>query len=435
MKKLISATFAAALVALAPMAKADLCTIDNVPAATLLLPYFEVSPTQGGVTTLFSLNNATANAVLTHVTLWTDWSLPTVDFDVYLTGYDVVTVNLYDVIWVGNVPITASDGQDPTDTISPQGPISQDINFASCSNFFPFFVNPVIRGANLERVQKGHTGQAVTALGSNRCLGHPHGDGVARGYITIDNVSACSTAFANDPGYFVDGGLGIANDLNYIWGDYFIVDPTNNFAFGDNMVHIEADPLFNAADTQTGYTYYGRYTSPLGSDNREPLSTTWATRYLNGGGFDGGTDLIVWRDSTDGAVASSYSCTSAPPWYPLNETQVVAFDEEEDPTLLCFSGGGGVISPPEGPNDPACFPLETGRYHIGDDSLTPPENFGWMYLNLNHTFPGFDVGGGIYAQSFVTRAHNASGRFQVGLTAVDLASACDATDVILPVSP
>ncbi len=111
MKKLLCCASAAALLALgltAPV-QADMCTIDNVPAATLLLPYFEVSPVQGAVTTLFSLNNASATAALAHITLWTDWSLPTVDFDVYLTGYDVVTVNLYDLIWLGNIPITADD--------------------------------------------------------------------------------------------------------------------------------------------------------------------------------------------------------------------------------------------------------------------------------------------------------------------------------------
>ncbi len=36
------------------------------------------------------------------------------------------------------------------------------------------------------------------------------GDNVGRGYITIDTVNQCSTAFAFDPGYFVDGGAGIA---------------------------------------------------------------------------------------------------------------------------------------------------------------------------------------------------------------------------------
>ena len=57
---------------------------------------------------------------------------PTLDFDIYLTGYDVQTINLRDIFVAGNLPRTASVGQDPDDDISPQGPVSQDINFASC---------------------------------------------------------------------------------------------------------------------------------------------------------------------------------------------------------------------------------------------------------------------------------------------------------------
>ena len=419
------------LLAFGGPAKADLCTIDAVPAATLLLPYFEVDYTNtNGVTTLFSLNNASATAILTHVTLWTNWSQPTVDFDVYLTGYDVVTVNLRDV-FNGNIPITASAGQDPTDTISPKGPISQDINFASCNNFFPFFVNPVIRGANLERVQKGHTGQAVSSLGSGRCLGYNLGDNVGRGYITIDTVNQCSTAFAFDPGYFVDGGGGIATAQNTIWGDYFIVNPGENFAFGDNLVHIEADGLFNATSTPTGYTFYGRYTSPTGGDNREPLGTTWATRYLNGGAFTGGTDLIVWRDSTaNNQPNNGFACATGPNWFPLNEFEVIAFDEEEDAVEICFAGGGGVISPPEPGSDPACFPLETGRYAWGEGNLAVPFTFGWTYLNLNlpTDAPTGDVDfgtTGFIAQSYVVASSSASGRFEVGFPAISLTSACE----------
>lgn len=49
-------------------ATAELCSIDAVPAATLLLPYFEVDlDSSDGVTTLFSINNAEAAPALAHV--------------------------------------------------------------------------------------------------------------------------------------------------------------------------------------------------------------------------------------------------------------------------------------------------------------------------------------------------------------------------------
>ena len=51
------------LFAAAGQAGAVICTVDDVPAATLLLPYFEVDIVciRAGVTTLFSVNNASAN--------------------------------------------------------------------------------------------------------------------------------------------------------------------------------------------------------------------------------------------------------------------------------------------------------------------------------------------------------------------------------------
>src|SRR4029077_842888 len=117
----------------AGQARAVICTGDDVPAATLLLPYFEVDGTNpNGVTTLFSINNASATAILAHVTVWTDLSYPVLDFNVYLTGYDVQSINLRDILLNGVLPQTASAGQDPGDSISPKGPFSQDINFASC---------------------------------------------------------------------------------------------------------------------------------------------------------------------------------------------------------------------------------------------------------------------------------------------------------------
>ena len=107
----------------------DTCDIKVGPAATLLLPYFEVDlDDPNGLTTLFSVNNASSTEQIAHFVVWSDLSVPVLDFNVYLTGYDVQTINLRDIIANGRLPQTASDGQDPTDTISPQGDFSQDIN-------------------------------------------------------------------------------------------------------------------------------------------------------------------------------------------------------------------------------------------------------------------------------------------------------------------
>ena len=62
-----------ALLASAAPVFADACSLENLPAATLLLPYFEVDlDNPAGLTTLFSINNASATAALANVVVWTD---------------------------------------------------------------------------------------------------------------------------------------------------------------------------------------------------------------------------------------------------------------------------------------------------------------------------------------------------------------------------
>ena len=82
------------------------CRVANQPAATLLVPYFEVDLNDpDGATTLFSVNNASAKPALARMVLWTDWGVPTLAFDIYLTGYDVQTLNLRD-LFTGTLPRT-----------------------------------------------------------------------------------------------------------------------------------------------------------------------------------------------------------------------------------------------------------------------------------------------------------------------------------------
>lgn len=404
------------LVALGAPATAIIGTVDDVPAASLLLPYFEVdlnSPT--GITTLFSINNASASAAVAHVTIWSDLSVPVIDFDVYLTGYDVQTINLRDIIVSGILPRTADDGADPADTISPQGPFSQDINFPGASGpCVAPYVNPVITGNFLTYVQRALTGLgAAPATGSgSRCYGVPYGDGIARGYVTIDSVTQCSLLFPGDVGYF-EGG--IPDFRNILWGDYFYVEPGQNFAQGETLVHLEADAQFFVPGD---YTFYGRYVGFTGIDGREPLASSFASRYVNGGAFDGGTEFIVWRDTKQ--AQNDFACAAFPPSpFPLNETQVMAFDEAEDATELCYIFGGGVISPPSDPEDPTCFPWEAGRYAMEGD-LASPYDFGWLYMNLNFfNAAAPEVG----AQAWVTTVMKAEGRYAVGFDAIPLDNA------------
>src|SRR3954462_6397294 len=158
MKRRVLGVFLLCLLAGAGSAAwATICDMGVQPAATLLLPYFEVDlGPSAGQTTLFSINNASATAALAHVVVWTDLSVPVLDFNVYLTGYDVQTINLRDVIVNGMLPRTASAGQDPTAPLSPKGTFSQDINFASCQGLLPPPPLPADFVAHLQASLTGH---------------------------------------------------------------------------------------------------------------------------------------------------------------------------------------------------------------------------------------------------------------------------------------
>ncbi len=481
MRRTVLLVALACLLALGGQTFGELCTIDAVPAAPLLLPYFEVSlnsidgvdevQAERSVDTFFSVNNASAAPTVAHVVLWGDWSLPSIDFDIFLTGYDVETVSLSNVFNNGALPITSHAFNDGDDTISPHGLgsvggasenpewDSQPDNplaprFPGCDSNLPLGTNPVLTGSFLDRVRCGHTGRGLSC-DEISCIGQAHdetggggNDFIARGYITIDNVTDCNLLFPNQAGYF---GSGITSEVNQLWGDWFIVQ--DGRAIGDNLVSIEADPD-GQAFAPGDYTFYGRYVDGLGTDQREPLASTWATRYFEPGSiFSGGTSLLVWRDSkcqtTVGGFGDGTSCSPSsgiPPWYPLDETQVVSFDNQEDATEICsdiFTPGGGGISPPDPDENEVivCFPLETGRYRVGEESLDPPFDFGWMYLNLNFTLG--DTSGsptpcstdglfGDIAQSWVTTELDSdAGALSVGFAATQLTSACESANPLI----
>ncbi|MDA8021102.1 MAG: hypothetical protein MPN21_27000 [Thermoanaerobaculia bacterium] len=416
----VRVVFTATLLLLLPAVPvhASMCDTNENPAATLLLPYFEVNlddPSSGN--TLFTINNAFAEPALAHVTFWTDWSHPTIDFDVFLTGYDVLQVNLGDIFMTGNLPITADLQSDPQDLISPHGGYRSDDgdtssprpewdgSFQECQNFFPFYINPLVVGNNFARMVDGHTGQPIRHL-DDGCLGADFGDNIARGYVTIDRVNRCSVVFPSDreEGYFAADGTGIASNINQLWGDWFYVDRNNGFAHGDSLVHIEALDGFDAVgdgtsdalvpDPVTGYTFYSRYTA-AGEDNREPLGAAWATRYLNNETFaPGGTDLYVWRDATvdeSGLNSSGYPCgnpgsfNTGPSWHPLDESNVLAFDEYENVVEFCSPTGCPVCGSWPFNVNPHCFPVASQRMSTGNLGFVgeePPWGAGWLYLDL-----------------------------------------------------
>ncbi|MCP4658751.1 MAG: hypothetical protein GY856_25345, partial [bacterium] len=74
---------------------------------------------------------------------------------------------------------------------------------------------------------------------------------------------------------------------------------------------------------------------------------------------------------------------------------------------------------------------------LGVPPLDIPFDFGWMYLNLNLPVDAptgdvdFPVPAGLLAQSYVTAEHSALGLYTVGLSAIELTSACEDLNPII----
>jgi hypothetical protein len=394
-------------------AQATLCAVDDVPAATLLLPYFEVdlNPEQlGGETTLFSVVNTSPEPTLVKAVLWTDMGLPTLDFEIYLTGFDVFTSNLRDLFVLGRVPVTG-----PTD--SPQGfDALPNTPFPDCgATSFGGSLAPGL----LDSLVKAHTGQPSNLFGG-LCGAVPPSRlpakaDKARGFLTLDVVRRCSVLDPTQAGYF--GPQGVAGYDNRLIGDFFFVDQANDFAQGEQLVRLEASTTdFEAGDR----TFYAPFVGGDGSDGREPLPTVWASRYLQGGGFDGGTQILVWRGLSK--PGQPFACDTVDRLPPM--TEIYAFDEEEN---------GYVVFPITGPLPPlpseSQNPLPFAAVRGSSDflfGLFP--DFGWMTFDMGTSevpVPHSEIEDvDPFSQAWIGSTFDASGRYSVGMGGSPLSSPC-----------
>jgi hypothetical protein len=391
----------------------DSCDIGTAPAATLLLPYFEVETASRSVDTFFSVTNTSDLPMIAHVTVWTDWSLPVLDFNIFLTGYDVQSISMYDVLVNGIIaptnPNLTAGGTSSTTTPGPNSAANNanpNISLANCSNL-PGFIPGPTRAAVVSALTTGiYNATGFTAGCGSTAVGSPasthRSTTTAVGYVTIDVTSRCSTTLPNDPTYFTSE---ILFD-NVLTGDYETLDKStgSNYAGGNPLVHIRAVPEGGPAGTpltgnQTNlpFTFYSRYingqtvggvtyTATLSNlDRRQPLPATFAARYIQGGATSFNTDYKIWREGRTGPT----TCSNAVSNSALAITEIVRFDEHENPNTY---NPGVIISP----SVPATVTLpETSRSSTASaafPTLSSPagDTAGWMYMNLNS---GTTVGG------------------------------------------
>ena len=394
----------------------DSCDIAVLPAATLLLPYFEVDlDDPSGETTVFTITNASHFDAIARVTLWTDRAFPTLTFNVYLTGYDVQALNLYDIIERG---IIAPDAGTGTEIYPQRGRFADtnpSLNLAECDR-----LPGGLDDAYVVRMQSAFTEGTVPDLGTRegcggagKDIGDEHDNAV--GYATIDIVHNCSVNEPSDPEYW-------ATDIRYdnvLIGDYQQVNSKENFAQGGPLVHIRAVPEGGTPDQRraspvthdAGFarTFYARYQSPLSPklDGRQPLPSQFAVRWIQGGTGSFQTSLKVWREARvgTGATCSDYAADEH-----LSVHEIVTFDEYENAT------GSG--------NEPIELPA-TSRTNVDDAQIYPQlangAYAGWMYLDLD-----LAKNDGVASQNWVISSMRAEGRYSTDVDAIALGNGCSA---------
>lgn len=458
---------------------ANFCAFDNVPAATLLFPFVQYdynAPNDGAVTN-FAITNVSSEAQIVHVTLWTDYTVAILDFNVLLTGYDVQTMNIRDILRDGVLPVTGGTYSNVGVTPNSDGPVSgtNSLNGAwvddpgvglaapeSTSGLTCTVGNPAdyaggIPSSTLLLFQTWlQKSQTVNRYFSDDCLPGTTSSAVSGTwwlnrddttptwmYITVDVVTECNKLFPDNVNYF-----GLLSNDNVLMGDLIYLDQANNFSEVDTAVHIEADIDASVVVTLTALgawpgtpiTFYHRYaagndvTAPV-PDYREPLPTAWAFRYLNDAAVPAQTWIRAWKGST---LEAHIPDLFVSPWSE-NASEMIAnnclaytyyaWDEEENVTSTSDNpwsqpGGERIV--------PNLLPLETQEVNVNEFTL--PDAYGWMLFvwpASNYDVPGAGVIPDYY-QTWMGVKYQAFGQYSAATSAVTMANYNCFDDQVLP---
>lgn len=340
-----------------------------------------------------TITNVSDTSIVAHFTVWTDWSFPVLDFNIFLTGYDVQGLSLRDVLLSGNLPSTGAGGRSP---IGRRSGFDLDFDGVRETNYVaPYFIGTgcfsnqggtgAIPGYLREQVASGLTGGPYAAGGVPCEQVGSISDNLI-GYITIDTAVSCTQSLPIDASYFQTPEILWENQLI---GDYIRLNDAEGVAGGNPLVHIKALPGGDGAPVTTlPNTFYERYqqTSALGDafDRRQPLPALFAARYIEAGtALD--TDMVIWREGYTDEVETADCNGDLGGLYPfdnsrLTYTETVRFDERENPTVR----GGCTVSP----CPPSDLTSETQLENINGGffpSDPSSDTGGWVYANIAHS--------------------------------------------------
>jgi len=383
------------------------CDIGTYPAATLLLPYFQVETSRhvnDAQNTIFSIVNTSRTPQIARVTIWTDYGYPAFWFNIFLTGFDMQSISLYDVIANGTIPQTSS-ATAPGSRSKPNDANPNIVSMTDCD---------VLGGPLPESARASLTAMLTTGTSEASCrLGAEHAS-IATGYVTVDVVSTCANISPLDPAYYA----GVLLFDNVLTGDWERIAPARdlgNYAGGNPMVHIRAIPEGGAAGSVVNdglpHTFYDRFTPAnlRRVDRRQPLPSRFAARYIEGGTGSFRTDFSIWREAHTSSATGCVNANAAIPYM-----SIVRYDEYENPTI----GSESQVLPVavSAATSSSTFPPR-GGFSVS----------GWIFLDLdNHAGVGASspYSSPRASQNWVTIHMRAEGRFGVDYDATALGNGC-----------
>ena len=399
MRKALVLALAMALVG--GVAYANWCARDVVPAATILIPYVEVSVDPDtlepidGQTTVVDVINVSEEPVIIHITVWDINSDPQIDFDEVLTGYDKWQINWRDFIdgnfglfdtylnshalyplsgnltwspheWgpngrrFGGVQSDAQDTPDPFDACDPP----------------PYGNRPDLKDV----IQTKLAGAMINYYMHDEGCGDLRTDLAWFGeggfaplntlefWVSIDTVFQCGLDFPDEAEYWTNPTIA---PYNVLLAEWYRVNSLNQYSEAYNPPHIEAASEGLTVDGVNFYENNNADRIDWNSD-REPLATAFAFDYFDG--YQGlvNSHVMVWKNQEE-----TYSAGGA--WWidDCDQYLYYAWDEHERSLSREVDEISGID--PEG-EDPNQFPFNTQKVPLTRAYFDLPGTFGWFLL-------------------------------------------------------
>ena len=430
-KTLMTCLAIATLFAIAGSASAITCTIDQHPAATLLVPYFEATFAPDGNPlgtgpdsrdTLVTICNASSAPMIAHASVFNERTELVLDFNIALTGFDCQSMSMARVLsgFLPATPVTTAHAASANDACQ-RNPTAGVYSPPVVTGEY-LRIRPVDTATPLDNTlattlypqpswpagssfaqgvldSLDETDDSVACGGVDGTITNP-----IRGYMTIDHANYCNLSNPSDPAYYTNDAIGMENNL---FGEVVFTSGSGIPTMGGSTVNIEEDPSLagDATDEPRVRTFYARYvgtdvpcspgncsqfsTNPWNEgigDQREPLGLKYAARWFSTTGVT--SNFNVWRSSSGSLtdLLRDGHCDTIEPVVTLS-----FFDEDENTVT-----SGVCPSPCTAPT--FNFPLETQRTQITTFSH-PNWPAGWVSMEFfNNTGPA----GGNLDQAYVT---------------------------------